>query len=139
MKLSDKQKEMIKGKICPYCKAKTNYIDSIEVYGKSYGMIYMCRPCDAYCGVHKGTDKALGRVANKELREKKKEAHKYFDVIWKEGRQSRSNAYKDLAKHLKIPTEYCHIGMFSIKTCNEVIKWAKGHKFARKTQPHAKM
>ena len=31
-------------------------------------MIYICKPCDAYVGVHKGTDKALGRLANKELR-----------------------------------------------------------------------
>ena len=66
------------GLICPYCGNNSEYIDSSFIYGKSYGMIYLCRPCEAYVGVHKGTDKALGRLANKELRESKKEAHFYF-------------------------------------------------------------
>ena len=91
IKLDDIQKQIIIGKICPYCKSETEYIDSSFVYGKSYGMIYICKPCDAYCGVHKGTDNALGRLANAELRYWKKEAHKYFDVIWKEKHEERSS------------------------------------------------
>jgi len=86
MELTETQKLIMKGLICPYCKADTEYIDSIEVYkNKSYGMMYICRPCDAYCSVHKSRPKeSLGRLANRELREAKKEAHLYFDVIWKE-------------------------------------------------------
>ena len=61
------------GKICPYCGQPTEYVDSAAVYhGISYGMIYLCRKCDAYVGVHRGTDKALGRLANRSLREWKK-------------------------------------------------------------------
>lgn len=60
---------IFKGKVCPYCKEQTEYVDSACIYGKSYGMIYLCRKCDAYVGVHKGTNKALGRLANKELRQ----------------------------------------------------------------------
>jgi len=88
-------------------------------------MIYLCKPCDAYCGVHKGTDNALGRVANKELRYWKKQAHEYFDVIWKEGHEDRSIVYARLAMHLNIQVEYCHIGMFDIDTCKEVVDWSK--------------
>lgn len=70
------------GKICPYCGQPTEYVDSAAVYhGISYGMIYLCRKCDAYVGVHRGTDKALGRLANRSLREWKKRAHYYFDPI----------------------------------------------------------
>lgn len=83
--LTKRQLEIISGKICPYCGKPTDYVDSSTIYGKSYGMTYLCKACDAYCGVHKGPDKALGRVANKELRHWKKEAHKYFDLIWKGG------------------------------------------------------
>lgn len=123
--LDETQTAIIQGKICPYCKGKTEYVDSSVIYGKSYGMIYLCSPCDAYCGVHWGTDKSLGRLANKELRKAKIEAHKYFDVIWKEGHEERGEVYKHLANHLKLPVEYCHIGMFSVKTCQKVVDWSK--------------
>jgi len=115
----------IDGKHCPYCERETVYTDSSVIYGRSYGNIYWCKPCDAYVGVHKGTDKSLGILANKELRHWKKEAHKYFDVIWKEGYEKRQEVYSHLSKHLDIPIEYCHIGMFSIEQCKEVVDWSK--------------
>lgn len=122
--LTPVQISIIKGEICPYCKGGTEFVDSSVIYGKSYGMIYLCRKCDAYCGVHKGTKVSLGRLANKELRHWKKEAHKYFDATWKKKR-NRSEMYARLAKHLELPPEYCHIGMFSIETCKKVIEWSK--------------
>lgn len=75
--------EILTGKVCPYCGKPTEYVDSSIIYGRSYGMIYLCRECRAYVGVHKGTDQALGRLANAELREAKKETHFYFDQISK--------------------------------------------------------
>ena len=125
MILTDRQLKIIKGKICPYCGSDTEYVDSSVIYGKSYGMIYLCKPCDAYCGVHKGTSDSLGRLANKELREWKKEAHKYFDMIWKEGHEKRGALYGHLSLILGIPPEYCHIGMFSVETCKRVVDWSK--------------
>ena len=80
---SESMDEILTGKICPYCGKPTEYVDSSIIYGRSYGMIYLCRDCRAYVGVHKGTDQALGRLANAELREAKKEAHFYFDQIAK--------------------------------------------------------
>ena len=47
---------------CDYCGRQAEYVDSKIVYGKSYGMMYLCRNCMAYVGVHKGTDKPLGRL-----------------------------------------------------------------------------
>lgn len=116
------------GKICPYCNGYTEYVDSVEVYGKSYGMIYLCRPCKAWVGVHKGTDNALGRLANSELREAKKEAHFYFDKLWKHKIDSgvskkiaRSKAYKWLSVELGISKEETHIGWMNVSKCKEVI------------------
>ncbi|MFB5268120.1 zinc-finger-containing protein [Paenibacillus enshidis] len=37
----------------------------------------------AYVGVHDGTDIPLGRLANRELRELKKQCHALFDPVWK--------------------------------------------------------
>ena len=123
--LTDKQRLILKGNICPYCGKPTEYVDSAEIYGKSYGMIYLCRDCRAYVGVHQGTNNALGRLANEELRRLKKKAHLYFDKIWKVDYMSRREAYTWLSEQLKLPIEYTHIGMFSEKTCKDVIYLSK--------------
>jgi hypothetical protein len=128
---------ILSGHICPYCGRRTEYVDSSVVYGRSYGMIYLCRSCDAYVGVHKGTNKALGRLANKELRKAKKEAHFYFDQIAKTAlinevykkfipnTSNRNKAYIWLSEGLNIPIDICHIGMFDISQCREVVELCK--------------
>lgn len=106
MELNQNQLLILEGKICPYCKEKTKFVDSKVIYKtKSFGMIYLCEPCNAYVGTHKGTEKSLGRLANKNLRHLKKEAHKYFDVIWKEKHEERNKVYYYLSLYLKIPQE----------------------------------
>lgn len=132
-----KQDDILSGKVCPYCGNDTEFIDSKEVYGKSYGMMYICRPCHAYVGVHKGTKTALGRLANKELREAKKRAHFHFDQIaktklinkiWKKhipNTTNRSKAYKWLAMQMNISEELCHIGMMDVEQCDQVVEICK--------------
>jgi len=125
LQLSELQLSIIEGKICPYCKNKTEYVDSSVIYGKSYGMIYLCKKCDAYCGVHKNTSNSLGRLANAKLREAKKQAHLYFDKIWQLNIMTRTEAYKWLSETLGLLPEYTHIGMFSNKTCEDVVFFSK--------------
>ena len=106
---------------CPYCGKTAELVDSIEIYGRSYGMVYLCRECDAYVGCHPGTDKPLGRLANRELRMWKMRAHSAFDLLWKCRHMRRQQAYAWLAEKLDIPTEQCHIGMFDVDMCQKVI------------------
>lgn len=107
---------------CDYCGRQAEYVDSRVVYGKSYGMIYLCRNCMAYVGVHKGTDKPLGRLANAELRHWKKLAHAAFDPLWKFGRFKgrRNGAYAWLAGKMGLPIEKTHIGMMDVRQCKQV-------------------
>jgi len=108
--------------ICPYCDMQAELTDSAEVYnGRSYGLIYLCRKCWAYVGVHKGTKTPLGRLANSELRRMKIYAHRAFDHIWKDGHESRKGAYKWLANELGIDGKDCHIGMFDVDMCQKVV------------------
>jgi hypothetical protein len=137
LKKLSKEEAIRKGKICPYCGKPTVYTNSSVVYGVSYlGNIYWCQPCDAYVGVHKGTNQALGRLANKELREAKKLAHFYFDQIarthlindiWREEvkMNSRNKAYLWLSKQLGMLMEHCHIGMFDVEDCLRVVSVCK--------------
>lgn len=127
--------KVLSGHKCGYCNESTEYIDSVEIYGRSYGMVYMCRKCDAWVGVHKGTDKALGRVANAELRELKKEAHHYFDAMWKAAQERETNpkkkkgkrgkAYAWLSEQMGTPIALTHIGMFDNYQCKKVIEICK--------------
>lgn len=117
-------------KVCPYCGGKPEFVDSKQVYSRSYGMIYLCQPCAAWVGVHSGTDQPLGRLANHELRTAKKRAHHYFDKIWQraiEERdlpkfQARGMAYAWLSKKMGLPPEHTHIGMFTVEQCEEAVK-----------------
>ena len=108
---------------CAYCGRQAEYVDSSVVYGRSYGMIYLCRNCMAYVGVHRGTDKPKGRLANAELRYWKKQAHAAFDPIWQHGRfrGRRNGAYEWLAQQMGLPVEKTHIGMFDVAECKKVI------------------
>lgn len=115
--------------ICPYCDAPAVLVDSAEVYHRSYGPIYLCRPCRAWVGCHKGTTKPLGRLANYELRVAKQAAHAAFDRLWKskmskEGcgkKRARGAGYAWLAEQLGIPRAECHIGMFDVDQCERVV------------------
>ena len=117
--------EILAGKICPYCLQPSKLEDSKVVYGRSYGLIYLCSPCHAWVGVHAGTKNALGRLANAKLRELKKSAHNAFDPIWKKGEMKRSKAYLWLAGAMGIDKDLCHIGMFSEDQCRQVIELCK--------------
>lgn len=111
--------------ICPYCEDTSALVggDIIyphrpDLYSKRF---YLCEPCNAYVGCHPGTKKPLGRLANAQLRQAKMDAHRAFDPIWKEGNTSRSEAYTWLAGKLGIPEEECHIGMFDVHRCRQVV------------------
>lgn len=126
--------------ICPYCNSIATLESSTRVYfGRDFGLLYLCSnypECDAYVGVHKGTTRPLGRLANEELRHWKKKAHAAFDPLWKlklikrkrergEGYKkvyARGSGYKWLAEKLGIDFRDCHIGMFNVDMCKRVVE-----------------
>ena len=116
---------------CDYCGGDALLTDSAEVYdGRSFGLIWLCRPCKAYVGCHRGTEKPLGRLANAELRGWKIKAHAAFDALWKgkmrrdqcNKKTARNAGYKWLAKALEIDFADCHIGMMDVQMCKRVIE-----------------
>jgi hypothetical protein len=129
---------------CPYCNSDIIYVDSIKIYRRSHGMIYLCSDyplCMSWVGVHPGTHYPLGRLANKELRKLKKIVHSWFDPIWKYllksniinpntnelfwKHEARNDTYKWLAFKMNIKIDDCHIGMFDIEQCKQAIEIIK--------------
>lgn len=121
------------GTVCPYCHGPALLVDSAAIYPHSYGPIYLCRPCDAYVGVHPGTTKPLGTLANRPLRVARMKTHAVLDPLWKDAwklypkldlkgmatvrRTARTRTYAWLADELGIEAKNCHIGMFDQATC----------------------
>ena len=121
---------------CQYCQSEAKLADSVIVYGRSYGPIWICSnypKCDSYVGCHKDTNKPLGTLANRELREWRKKAKEPFNRLWKEKiinkitqyipqTSPRSKAYMWLTEKLDIPGEETHFGLFDIDQCKKVFE-----------------
>lgn len=112
--------------VCPYCGADAKLVSGVTVYPHRPDLaakrFYECEPCDARVGVHDGTFKPLGRLANAELRAAKMRAHTAFDPLWRFGSMKRKAAYAALAAQLGIEPKDCHIGEFDVAMCERVIE-----------------
>lgn len=114
---------------CPYCGAEAKLMDSAQIYGRSYGNIWACIPCDAYVGVHKNRpgNEPLGRLANGKLRALRQKAHAAFDPLWKDGHMTRSQAYFYLQRILGIRKSEAHIARFDEARCRELLSKISGN------------
>lgn len=118
---------MVKSNIkvfCDYCGKEAILAGGNEIYPHRKDLynrkFWLCKSCNAYVGTHKNHT-PLGKLANKDLRIKRIEAHSVFDHIWKKNIKSRDETYKWLSKKLEISTKQCHIGMFDLDMCEKVI------------------
>lgn len=110
---------------CPYCKRTASLVSSDQVYSRDFGMIYLCDgwpQCDAYVGVHDGTDRPKGTLANAELRSWRVQAHAVFDGLWQNGCMTRNDAYGQLCAVMEMTREEAHIGLFTIEQCQTLIE-----------------
>ena len=115
-------------KKCNICNGDVIYISNSKIYGKEYGSgkCYYCTKCGSYVGTHKTNHKkALGILANKEMRDMKMKCHSLFDLKWKNESTSkkrhiaRRKAYKELANKLNISIYDCHFGYFTLDMLNK--------------------
>lgn len=110
---------------CQYCESPASLVDGTVIYPHRPDLaarrFWHCAPCDAYVSCHNGTDRAMGRLANAELRKARMEAHAAFDALWRNGQQSRNSAYRWLAEVLEMPKAKCHIALFGVEDCRRVV------------------
>lgn len=105
---------------CPYCGAKASLRPASAVYGTATKVpdsyLYVCDRyprCDSYVGAHKRTKEPMGTLANGDLRNKRIQAHKAFDWMWKSGLMTKWQAYKWMQGKLALTDEQAHIAKFS--------------------------
>lgn len=130
--------EMIDFTLCSYCQQRAKFCvfdNTLYPYMRDYGPVWICSPCQAWVGTHP-SGLPLGRLANKELRDAKIEAHRCFDPLWKDWdvaypdlrvgsakirRVMKGRAYAWLAEQIGLSIEATHIGMFGIDECHRVV------------------
>lgn len=115
---------------CPYCGSGAVYRSADGIYreNKEGIMLYVCSKypeCDAYVRVHKGTKIPMGELADRELRNLRREAHYYFDQLYQTGIMTRDEAYRWLADQISAPMSEAHFGHMGVYYCKEVIKSSK--------------
>lgn len=113
---------------CPYCGAKAALRPASVVYGAATKVtdsyLYVCDrypKCDSYVGAHKRTKQPMGTLANGDLRNKRIQAHKAFDWMWKSGLMTKWQAYKWMQGKLALNDEQAHIAKFSEYMCDRLI------------------
>lgn len=110
---------------CPDCnvEAVLRKNSSFLYNGKDYGPIWICGnfpKCESRVSAHRSTLEPMGGLANTELRNARRDAHRVFDTLWKHKKMSRNGAYKWLSKAMGISQGKCHIGNFSVAQCQDV-------------------
>lgn len=120
---------------CPYCNQLADLINSSEIFeGRDYGMLWACKPCDAYVGCHKNSKNSapLGTLANAELRALRVRVHDVFDPLWKHSsandainKLSRHEAYRQLALVLRVHEKKAHISMMNEGQCRFFLEYMR--------------
>lgn len=115
---------------CPNCHSKAFLRPATVVYGPNApdptAKLYICARypfCDSYVAAHRKSLLPMGTLANRELRKKRKEAHRTLDKLWQSGLMSRKEAYRLLQLHFGLPEEDAHIAKFSLERCGQVIDY----------------
>lgn len=87
--------------------------------------LYVCSgypSCDSYIGAHKKSMRPMGTMADSDLRNKRIEAHRALDAIWKNGYMTKHSTYIWLQNRLNLREKDTHIGKFSYYLCEQTIR-----------------
>lgn len=112
---------------CPYCGRNAVLRPASYVYGDKAidEYLYVCSAypeCNSYVGVHKGTLKPKGTLANGDLRNKRIHAHKKLAKLWENGIMSKKQAYRWIQDKFCLSSQQAHIGQFSEYRCDELMR-----------------
>lgn len=113
---------------CDYCNGHAKLVNGGKLYPHRPDLkrllFWHCAACSAWVGVHRGTQRPLGRLATAQLRRLKMLAHGAFDPIWKSKLKTRSEAYSWLAEAMGLTKDETHIGLFDEDQCRKVAELA---------------
>ena len=112
---------------CPYCGSPAICRPAGSIYGaatrRKGSYLYLCSrwpACDSYVSAHKKSRLPMGSLADKNLRQKRIQAHQALEKLRQEKHMEKWAVYLWLQGKLQMEPELVHIGMFSEETCDQV-------------------
>ena len=109
-------------KFCNLCGGKVRFNRYDREKSRS-GFVYYCTQCHAWVSTSpRNPREALGELANKEMRKRRRELHQWFDKLWK-GHSEREMYYDKLAAELG--KSECHFSQMSMKELEKAEKIVK--------------
>lgn len=111
---------------CPYCGSQAFLRLASVVHERTAPgeEVYVCArypACDAYVSTHHSSHLPMGTLADKSLRQKRRQAHIALNQLSERGLMTRKEAYRWLQVQLGLPESEAHIGRFSAFRCEQVI------------------
>lgn len=121
---------------CPFCGATVVFRNADGIYrdNRKNVMLYVCShypECDSYVRADPVTQKPIGTMADRSLRELRNKAHHSFDLLYKNGYMTKGEAYMWLSQKLCIPLSETHIGRFGDYYCEAVIRESRKYMESR--------
>lgn len=114
-----------KGLYCGRCETPT-ILRVTEDSESGITRILECPKCKDNVRCHPGTDRGMGRIADRRTRKLRYKAHQWFDAIWKNKlKRSRYNAYSWLTLRLDMNRDNVHFSLFSAEECEQSISICK--------------
>ena len=112
---------------CPYCGRTAVLKPASFVYGDKAieEHVYVCTgypECNSYVGVHRGTLKPKGTLANGGLRNLRIQTHKLFSQFWENGIMTKKQAYRWIQYRFALTENQAHIGSFSEYMCSQLME-----------------
>lgn len=116
--LSLAQKAMLNGSVCPYCKAPSTMINTVE--GKQVG----CEKCGAWMRSD-STGKPVGRLAKPDLLRSMDMVMTEINVFLIKTGHDRHDLYKELSGELMIPEEHISPYKMSLPSLLKIMRHIK--------------
>ena len=109
---------------CPYCGSQALLRPASVVHEHTIPGEEVCARfpvCNAYVSAHRDSHLPMGTLADRPLRQKRRQAHITLSQLWERGLMTRKEAYRWLQVQLSLPESEAHIGHFSAYRCDQVI------------------
>ena len=111
---------------CPYCRSQAllRPASVVHEHAAPGEEVYVCARfpiCNTYVSAHRDSHLPMGTLADKSLRQKRRQAHIAMNQLWEQGLMTRKEAYRWLQVQLGLPESEAHIGRFSAYRCEQVL------------------
>lgn len=129
MEVTAFHKEVLTGKVCPYCGSGTKLIapDATHTQFNTNDFVVACRKypiCRSYTMAWPNSTKPYGRLGHFSLHIKRDRAMKQFIKLYRDDLSLKDALYQEMAEELGVPLEYAELCYYNEDNLVKAESWA---------------